>query len=138
MVFLIKLKSKDDIVHHCTALSVHNICCRWIVLGDLVQQWPTYNQVYLSWIKQFSKGTMSCPTNRQVYTYIKYKQCTVHSCIQSSKFKRVSLNETLEFPFWRLNFYVDFGLRNSQQMENMKKLIKIIFHNKNIDIHKTA
>ena len=95
MVFLIKLKSKDDIVHHCTALSVHNICCRWIVLGDLVQQWPTYNQVYLSWIKQFSKGTMSCPTNRQVYTYIKYKQCTVHSCIQSVPYQ-IGLSHTFK------------------------------------------
>ena len=61
----------------------------------------------------------------------------LHNCL-SPKFKRVSLNETLEFPFWRLNICVDFGLRNSQQMENMKKLNKITFHNKHIDIHKTA
>ena len=57
---------------------------------------------------------------------------------QSPKFKRVSLNETLEFPFWGLNICVDFDLRNSQQMENMKKLIRIIFHYKHIDIHKTV
>ena len=56
---------------------------------------------------------------------------------QSPKFKRVSLHKTLEFPFWRLNIYVDFGLYG-MEMEYMKKLIKIIFHNKHIDIHKTT
>ena len=56
----------------------------------------------------------------------------------SPKFKRVSLNKILEFPFWGLNIYVDFDLRNSKKMENIIKLKKIIFHNKNIDIHKTA
>ena len=43
-----------------------------------------------------------------------------------------------EFHFWGLNICVDFYLRDSKKMENMKKPIKIIFHNKNIDIHKTA
>ena len=60
-----------------------------------------------------------------------------YSAEQSPKFKRVSLNETLEFPFWRLNICVDFGLRYSKNMENMKKLNKVIVHNKNINIHKT-
>jgi len=49
------------------------------------------------------------------------------------KFKRVSLNETLEIPFWGLNICVDFDLRDSKKMENMKKLNKT-----NIDYHKTA
>ena len=44
---------------------------------------------------------------------------------QSPKFKRVSLHKTLEFPFWCLNIYVDFGLYG-MEMEYMKKLIKII------------
>ena len=57
---------------------------------------------------------------------------------QSPKFKRVLLNETLELPFWGLNICVDFDLRDSKKMENMKKLNNLIFHNKNIDIHKTA
>jgi len=39
---------------------------------------------------------------------------------QSPKFKRVSLNKTREFPFWGLNIYVDFDLRNSKKMENKK------------------
>jgi len=37
-----------------------------------------------------------------------------------------------------LNICVDFDLRDSTKMKNMKKLDKIIFHNKNIDIHKTV
>ena len=37
-----------------------------------------------------------------------------------------------------LNIFVDFDLRDSKKMENMKKLNKIIFYNKNVDIHKTA
>ena len=57
---------------------------------------------------------------------------------QRATFLRVLLNETLEFPFWGLNICVDFDLRDSTKMENMKKLNEIIFHNKNIDIHKTA
>ena len=57
---------------------------------------------------------------------------------QSPKFKRVSLNETLEFPFWGLNICVDFDLRDSKKMENLNQVKKIIFYYKNIDIHKTA
>ena len=57
---------------------------------------------------------------------------------QSLKFKRVSLNETPEFPFWGLNIYVDFYLRDKKKIENMKKYNKIIFHHKNIYFHKTA
>ena len=57
---------------------------------------------------------------------------------QSPKFKRVSLNETPELPFWGLNICVDFDLRDSEKMENMKKLNNILFYNKNIDIHKTV
>jgi len=57
---------------------------------------------------------------------------------QSPKVKRVLLNETPKFPFWGLNICVDFDLRGSKKMENMKKINKIIFHNKKIDIHKTA
>ena len=34
---------------------------------------------------------------------------------QSPKFKRVSLNETPEFPFWGLKFCVDFDLRDSKK-----------------------
>jgi len=60
------------------------------------------------------------------------------SRVQSPKFKRVLLNETPEFPFWGLNICVDFDLGDFKIMENMKKLNKIIFHNKNIYIHKTA
>ena len=33
--------------------------------------------------------------------------------IQSPKLKRVSLDETPEFPFWGLNIHVDFDLRDS-------------------------
>ena len=39
---------------------------------------------------------------------------------------------------WCLNICVDFNLRDSKKMENMKKSNKIIYHNKNIDIHKTV
>ena len=45
----------------------------------------------------------------------------------SPKFKRVFMNE---FPFWGLNICVDFDLRDSKKMENMKKLNKVIFYNK--------
>ena len=44
--------------------------------------------------------------------------------------KRVLLNEIPEFHFWGLNICVDFDLRDSKKMENMKKPNKIIFHNK--------
>ena len=68
--------------------------------------------------------------------------CTLHPFTAvvtlSPKFKRVSLNETPEFPFWGLKICVDFDLRDSKNMENMKKPNEIIFHNKNIDIHKTT
>ena len=43
------------------------------------------------------------------------------------------MNEIPEFPLWGLNICVD-----SKKMENMKKLNKVKFHNRNIDIHKTA
>ena len=56
----------------------------------------------------------------------------------SPKFKRVSLNETPEFPFWGLNIRVNFDLRDLKKIENMNNLNKVIFHYKNIDIHKTA
>ena len=56
----------------------------------------------------------------------------------SLKFKRVSLDKTPEFSFWCLNICVDFDLRDSKKIENINKLNKIIFHNKKIDIHKTA
>ena len=62
-------------------------------------------------------------------------KCTVYL---SPKFKRVSLNETPEFPFWGLQFCVDFDLRDSKKIENINKLKKIIFHYKNTDIHKNA
>jgi len=42
--------------------------------------------------------------------------------IQSPKFKRVLLNETPKFPFLGLNICVDFDLRGSKKMENMKKM----------------
>ena len=43
---------------------------------------------------------------------------------QSPKFKRVSLNETPEFPFGGLKICVDFDLRDSKKMENINKLKK--------------
>ena len=51
------------------------------------------------------------------------------------KFKRVSLNETPEFPFWGLKICVDFDLRDSKKMEKINKLKK---NYKNTDIHKNA
>ena len=56
-----------------------------------------------------------------------------YTLVQSPKFKRVSLDKTPEFPFWELNICVDFDLRDSKKIENMNKLNKIIFNNKNID-----
>ena len=56
----------------------------------------------------------------------------------SLKFKRVSLNETSEFPFWGLIISVDFDLRDFIKMVRYKGLNKIIFQNKNIDIYKTG
>ena len=41
--------------------------------------------------------------------------------LQSPKFKRVSFNETFEFPFWGLNISVDFDLRDLKKMEKNKK-----------------
>ena len=54
---------------------------------------------------------------------------------QSPKFKRVSLDKTAEFIFWGLTICVDF---DSKKIEIINKLNKMIFHNKNIDIYKTA
>jgi len=51
---------------------------------------------------------------------------------------RVLLDVTPEFPFWGLSICVDFDLRDSKNGEYELKLVKIIFHNKNIDIDKTA
>jgi len=48
------------------------------------------------------------------------------------------LNETPEFPVWGLHICVDFDLKDSKKIENIKKLKKIIFHNTSIDIQKTA
>jgi len=53
----------------------------------------------------------------------------VYRVLQSPKFKRVSLMETPEFPFWCHNICVDFDLGDFKIMENMKKLNKIRFHN---------
>ena len=50
---------------------------------------------------------------------------------QSPKFKRVSLNETPEFPILGLHICVDFDLRDSKKMENINKLKK-----KNISLQK--
>ena len=36
---------------------------------------------------------------------------------QSTKFKRVSLNETLEFPLWGLSIIVDFDLKDLKSGE---------------------
>ena len=46
--------------------------------------------------------------------------------------------ETPEFPFWGLNICVNFDLRDLKKIENMNNLNKVIFHHKNIDIHKTT
>ena len=43
---------------------------------------------------------------------------------QSPKFKRGSLNETLEFPFWGLKFCVDFDLRDSKKNGEYKQTEK--------------
>ena len=64
-----------------------------------------------------------------------FANCVLY-CL-SPKFKRVSLDKTLEFPFWGLNICVDFDLRDSKKGE-CKQTEKIIFHYKNIDIHKTV
>ena len=37
-----------------------------------------------------------------------------------------------------LNICVDFDLRDLKEMENINKLNKTVFHNKNIDIYKTC
>ena len=57
---------------------------------------------------------------------------------QSPKFKRVSLDKTPKFPFWGLNICVDFDFKDSKKIKDVNKLNKMIFHHKNIDIHKTA
>ena len=69
---------------------------------------------------------------------IRLQECVARTHFLSPKFKRVSLNETPEFPFWGLKICVDFDLRDSKNMENINKLKKIIFHYKNTDIHKNA
>ena len=61
-----------------------------------------------------------------------------YTSVQSPKFIRVSLDKTPEFPFWGLNICVHFDLRDSKNGEYKQLLKKIIFHYKNIDIHKTA
>jgi len=49
-----------------------------------------------------------------VYCSVLY--CTVLYCtLLSPKFKRVSLNETPEVPFWGLNIGVDFDLRDTKK-----------------------
>ena len=48
--------------------------------------------------------------------------CTV---AQSPKFKRVSLMETPEFPFWCLNICVDFDLGDFKIMENIPRKSKM-------------
>ena len=45
-------------------------------------------------------------------------------CALSPKFKRVSLNETPEFPFWGLKFCVDFDLRDSKKNGEYKQTEK--------------
>ena len=58
--------------------------------------------------------TVQCTQTKENRLYIEWNLLEKSvSILQSPKFKRVSLNETLEFPFWRLNICVDFGLRNS-------------------------
>ena len=57
----------------------------------------------------------------------------------SQKFKRVSFNETLEFPFWGLYVCVYFDLKKLEnQTGKIRKPNKILFLNKNIGIYKTA
>ena len=67
--------------------------------------------------------------------HCKFKQCKqVTVCIvHRARNLRVSLNETPQFPFWRLSICEDFDLRDSKKMENIKKQ-----YNTNIDIHKTV
>ena len=45
----------------------------------------------------------------------------MYSIQLSPKFERESLNETFKFPFWGLNICVDFDLRDSIKMKNVKK-----------------
>ena len=52
-------------------------------------------------------------SNTYLFNTFIYTTCThVPSYHQSPKFKRVSLNETPEFPFWGLGNCVNFDLRN--------------------------
>ena len=52
--------------------------------------------------------------------------------------KSIALEKAPEIPFWGLDICVNFDIRESKKIENIDKLNKIIIHNKNIDIHKTA
>ena len=59
-----------------------------------------------------------------MFTPVRAVHCTKKMYTPEAKFKRVSLNETPEFPFWGLNICVDFDLRDSKKMENIKKMKK--------------
>ena len=63
---------------------------------------------------------------------------SIHIIPTHSAKPHLSLDKTPEFPFWGLNKCVDFDLRDSKKIENINKLNKTIFYNKDIDIYKLA
>ena len=62
----------------------------------------------------------------------------VHRNKTEPEIKKSIVGQNSRAPFWGLNICVDFDLRDSKKIENINKLNKIIFNNKNIDVHKTA
>ena len=98
---------------------------------NAIPPWQYWNWIYVKFVLTLTTA---------VYMWIMYVNSTILHIhfVQSLKFKRVSLNKTPGFPFWGLIICVDFDLRDSKKMENMMKMNKIIFQNKNIDIYKTG
>ena len=62
----------------------------------------------------------------------------LHALSQKLKTGYTILYDIPKFPFWGLNICVDFDLSYSKKIKIINKLNEIIFHNKNIDLHKTA
>ena len=69
---------------------------------------------------------------------IKQTVQTSYSLLWAWNLKEYRWTKLPSFLFWGLNICVGFDLRDSKKIENINKLNKIILHNKNIDIHKTA
>ena len=104
----------------CNVLSMKYIRCLWNVLSMKCLLWNFLSLKCPLWIflsMNCHIYEMSCLWNVLSMKYFSMKwpntilsKCvlcsTVHLALsgsQSPKFKRVSLNETLEFPFWGLN-----------------------------------